>query len=251
MRRITAFGSRFDLRQATAEGRRKMLKSQSFIAIQHTGQHSRQSSGQPFASPGPASCAKSHRPWLPIVIGVMLAGALVYPLPARAASGPCIDAISKEAKKLCGRAEAGDPRGQLAYAVLLLNGHGVAPNERTAAKYLQAAAEQGEPSAQVMYGDMLEHGRGTPRNPSLAARYYQMAADYPDPEKHDDIRRPHPSPRLVTSVAQVNLGYLFEIGNGVPRSLDMAVHYYKIAAAHGDNFAIRSLDRLGLNQAPK
>ena len=75
---------------------------------------------------------------------------------------PARDALKAAARQ-------GDPEGQLAYGIYLLNRHDYAP----AAHWIRKSAEQGLPLAQEMLGVMYHVGAGVPKDLALAEQWFE------------------------------------------------------------------------------
>jgi TPR repeat protein len=119
-------------------------------------------------------------------------------------------AVWVEAAAACGMPEA-----QLRLGRLLLEGKGVAKDERAAFACFLCAAESGDIDARNMLGRCYENGWGTAADPSRAAEHYQIAAE------------------AGYDWAQYNLGHLLLDGIGVPRDRSRAFNWYMRAAAQG------------------
>lgn len=63
------------------------------------------------------------------------------------------------------------------YSILLLEGKGVAKDEKKGLKYLKAAADLHQSYAQNKYGMMLEFGKGVEKDIIKAIEYYKSSAD--------------------------------------------------------------------------
>lgn len=74
-------------------------------------------------------------------------------------------------------ADSGSVRAQLAYALIIDDGHGNPKNLREASKYYRLAADGGSHAAMINIGFMLFDGRGVNRNRKEAADYMKAAAD--------------------------------------------------------------------------
>lgn len=74
-------------------------------------------------------------------------------------------------------ADSGSSRAQLAYALIIDDGHGNPKNLREASKYYRLSADGGNYSAMINIGFMLFDGRGVNRNRKEAVDYMKKAAD--------------------------------------------------------------------------
>ena len=84
-------------------------------------------------------------------------------------------------------------------------------------------AEQGDPKSQWALGSMYYYGKGVPQDFTEAARWYRKSADQGYPR------------------GQYDLGYMYYYGYGVPQDRVKAHNLFWEAAAHGDDYARRSL----------
>lgn len=122
---------------------------------------------------------------------------------------------SKELDVLKARAESGDVRAQLDYAVKLDETHD--PRKwLEATTWYRKAAEKGLAGAQLRLGFMYGTGRGVPKDDAQAVTWYRKAAEQ------------------GLADAQYNLGLTYADGLGVPRDDAVAVTWYRKAAEQGD-----------------
>jgi TPR repeat protein len=112
-----------------------------------------------------------------------------------------------EAAAACGIIEA-----QLRLGRMLLEGQGVAKDERAAFACFTSAAESGDREARNMLGRAYENGWGVAQDMRLAAENYRIAAE------------------AGLDWAQYNLGHLLLDGIGVARIPDEAFVWYMRAA---------------------
>jgi TPR repeat protein len=71
----------------------------------------------------------------------------------------------------------GDPNAQYSLARLYLEGTGVAPDPRQAARWLNLAAEKGHHQAQALLGHLLVSGEGIPRQRPLGLMWLTLARE--------------------------------------------------------------------------
>jgi len=112
-----------------------------------------------------------------------------------------------EAAAACGIAEA-----QVRLGRMLLEGQGVAKDERAAFACFLCAAASGDPEARNMLGRCYENGWGTARDMTRAAENFRAAAE------------------AGLDWAQYNLGHLLLDGTGVARDPSEAFLWYMRAA---------------------
>ena len=115
-----------------------------------------------------------------------------------------------EAAAACGIAEA-----QVRLGRMLLEGHGVAKDERAAFACFLCAAASGDPEAKNMLGRCYENGWGAARDMTRAAENFRAAAEG------------------GLDWAQYNLGHLLLDGTGIARNPDEAFVWYMRAAGQG------------------
>jgi TPR repeat protein len=147
---------------------------------------------------------------------------------------------------------AGFAPSQVAFADLLLQGKGVAKDERRAFSLYQQAAEANYSLAFSGLGDMFMRGVGTPRNSSQAVAWFkrsvsagvveanfQLGQAYDagtgvgiDAEKAVTLYRV--AARQGHAGAQNALGYMYRRGRGAPQSYVNAVKWYQLAADQGE-----------------
>lgn len=113
-------------------------------------------------------------------------------------------------------AEQGNRLAQFDYAMMLLNGEGVAPDPRGAVQWLERAANAGMSQAQYVYGKMFDDGYIVDKSIPQANRWYEKAA------KQGHVQ------------AQAAIANEYFIGRGVPRDYKTAFGWYEKAAQGGD-----------------
>jgi uncharacterized protein len=77
----------------------------------------------------------------------------------------------------------GDSNAQYNLARLYLDGTGVEPDTRQAARWFNLAAEKGHYQAQALLGHLLVSGEGVPRQPARGLMWLTLARDAADPMK--------------------------------------------------------------------
>ena len=85
------------------------------------------------------------------------------------------DTLANDCIKMA--ADSGSVRAQLAYALIIDDGHGIPKNLREASRYYKMAADNGSYAAMINIGFMLFDGRGINRNRKEALSYMKLAAD--------------------------------------------------------------------------
>eukprot|EP00300_Choanocystis_sp_HF-7_P031249 c40452_g1_i1.p1 GENE.c40452_g1_i1~~c40452_g1_i1.p1 ORF type:complete len:382 (-),score=79.79 c40452_g1_i1:114-1223(-) len=125
-------------------------------------------------------------------------------------------------------AEQGNARAQHNLGFMYEEGYGVAPSNEIATYWYLKGAEQGDAGGQNNLGVLIEVGRtGGAASESLAWYWYNKGAL----QKNGN--------------SLFNLGDLYESGRGVERDLDLAIVWYREAAAQGNESACERLRRLG------
>jgi len=81
----------------------------------------------------------------------------------------------------------GDPSAQYHLARLYLDGAGVEPNPRQAARWLNLAAEKGHYQAQALLGHLLVTGEGVPRQRALGLMWLTMAREAAEVAKDESV----------------------------------------------------------------
>ncbi len=125
-----------------------------------------------------------------------------------------------EAAAACGIAEA-----QVRLGRMLLEGRGIAKDERAAFACFLSAAKTGDSDATNMLGRCYENGWGTARDFARAAKHYRIAAE------------------AGLAWAQYNLGHLLLDGTGVARDRGAAFAWYLRAAGQGHERAVNLVAR--------
>jgi hypothetical protein len=125
-----------------------------------------------------------------------------------------------EAAAVCGMPEA-----QLLLGRLLLEGQGVAKDQRAAFACFLCASKSGDIEACNMLGRCYENGWGTAQDMARAAEHYRTAAE------------------AGLAWAQYNLGHLLLDGSGVAQDRDQAFAWYMRAASQGHERAMNLVAR--------
>jgi TPR repeat protein len=119
----------------------------------------------------------------------------------------------------------GLPEAQLRLGRMLLEGKGVAKDEKEALSWFQRASTTGNADALNMVGRCYENGWGVTADYTVAAEYYQRSA------------------QAGHNWAQYNLGHCYLDGNGVVRDTYKAFVWYRKAADQGHVRAMNLLAR--------
>jgi tetratricopeptide (TPR) repeat protein len=106
------------------------------------------------------------------------------------------------------------------------NGTGVRQSYEVASILYEKAAQQGFAAAMTCLGVMYQNGRGVEQSYERAVEYYEQAAD------------------LGYAIAQVNLGNMYRDDLGVEQSYEKAFEHYEQAADLGDADAQYNLGRM-------
>ena len=118
-----------------------------------------------------------------------------------------------EESALIERAKSGEPHAQLLLGLLVDLGYLSGVGLSDATKWIRFAAESGSALAQFVYAESI--WSDSDRDRTEAIRYYESAAT----QGH--------------SLAQNRLGFVYENGLGVSRSMSIAIDWYKRSADGG------------------
>ena len=141
------------------------------------------------------------------------------------AKGVGIGQDEEQAARWLRRAAEGVPEAQYAYARMLAEGRGVAPDMEGARAWFARAADAGIADAQVALAEMMVNGRGGPRDPAAALELFEKAAA----NRH--------------SGAMFALGALHGGGYGMPVDRAVAQRCFRAAAELGHGPAQLMLGR--------
>jgi uncharacterized protein len=130
-------------------------------------------------------------------------------------------------------AEQGYAPAQSNLGVFYRDGRGVQQAPAEAVVWLRKAADQGDPIGQYCLGLQWEAGEGVPQqNYTEAIKWFQKAAE----QGH--------------AVAKLHLGVIYAEGRGVPQDYIRAHMWFNLAAAQGEQKAIRLLDMAAQRMTP-
>jgi localization factor PodJL len=159
---------------------------------------------------------------------------------------------------------AGDMAAQFEIGVRFAEGHGVAPNPREAARWLEFAARQGLAPAQFRLGGYYEKGIGVKKDLAAARDLYLSAAAKGNGKAMHNLavlyaqgingRSDYHSAALWFRKAadrgitdsQFNLAILYSRGTGTPQDYAEAYKWFALAAKEGDAEAAARRDEIGL-----
>ena len=157
---------------------------------------------------------------------------------------------------------AGSPSAQYDLAQRLLDGRGLAQDQKAAALWFRQAASAGFAPAEFRLGALYQRGVGVERDPAAAKRWYSEAARLgnaraahnlgvmdaePLGEKADYAEAAKWFRRAAqTGIrdSQFNLGVLYARGVGVDQDLRESWMWFSLAAAQGDAEAARKRDEV-------
>jgi uncharacterized protein len=166
-------------------------------------------------------------------------------------------------------AEQGVVKAQNKLGLMYVKGMGVAKNYGKAIDWWNLAAAQGNGIAQTNLGWMHETGKGVPKDAQKAANWYQLASNQGIAKAQKRLnflldktnlfdtainllgRKEFATAlQLFTDLAgkgmaeaQINLGMMFEGGQGVPQDFKEAIRWYRLAADQG---LIKAQEKLNL-----
>lgn len=163
-------------------------------------------------------------------------------------------------------ADAGDPIAQAKAGLAYRDGKGTSKNLKLAFDYFLLSAKQGDVSGEFYVGNMLKNGLGTKKDIAAAVEYYKRAA-LKGSESADanlasiymtepsnvnyNLALIHLRKSLTYSISQVNLGWLYEYGFGVPQNYTKAHMWYNLAASSGNQVGIKNRSSLEKKLLPQ
>jgi len=160
-------------------------------------------------------------------------------------------------------AERGNVDAQIQVAYMYQQGDGVPKDGAQALEWYRKAAEQGSARAGRYIGEAFHFGYGIPKNLEEAVRWYKWAAEEGDIQAYESLGYYYKETGNYSEAisyyrkaaaqlasAQVELGEMYEKGLGVPRSLNKAAYWYRLAANNKDFVAwndsgLKGLERIG------
>jgi TPR repeat protein len=159
------------------------------------------------------------------------------------------------------QANDGDAVAQYNLGLMYATGQGVSQDYVMAAIWLRKAAEQGYAFAQSNLGTLYRDGRGVPSDPAEAVAWFQKAADQGDPiaqyclglqwaagegvprqDYTEAIKWFQMAAEQGHAIAKLHLGVMYAEGRGVPQNYIRAHMWFSLAAAQGEQKAIKLLD---------
>lgn len=162
-------------------------------------------------------------------------------------------------------AGTGNPRAQFELGKQIEAGKGIEPSLELAFYYYGLAAEQNYLPALLRMARGFEEGRGVDQSHPQARYYYQLAADQGNTRaqiefihyllgqgKQADnelairylklvIQTSQEASLRILSFCEYTLATCLEIGIGIKKSVESALHYYFLAADHGNKMAQKRL----------
>ena len=102
-------------------------------------------------------------------------------------------------------------------------------------KTIQERAEAGDAEAQSNLGVMYEKGEGVPKDYVEAVKWYRKAAEQGDAYGQKQLVKWYrKAAEQGVAIAQVNLGWMYDNGEGVPKDSSEATKWYRKAAKQGN-----------------
>jgi localization factor PodJL len=187
--------------------------------------------------------------------------------PARPAGGDKLPAAIGGAP-LRMAAAAGTAAAEYEVGVRYAEGHGVPVNFSEAARWLEFAAKQGVTPAQFRLGSLYEKGTGVKKDVAAAIRLYTAAAEKGHAKAMHNLAVLYaegaagkPDYRMAAqwfrkasdhgvSDSQYNLAILYARGIGMEQNLAESYKWFAIAAAFGDQEAVKKRDEIGARLDP-
>ena len=191
------------------------------------------------------------------------------PLEIERGSSDLVPAIPPDApQSLRDAVIAGSPGAQYELAQRLLEGRGVAQNQRAAAQWFERAAVAGLAPAQFRIGMLYEKGIGVSSDRFTARRWYFQAAQSGNARAAHNLAVMYAEPpddkpnyaeaakwfrkagELGVRDSQFNLGVLYARGLGVSQDLGQSWLWFSLAAAQGDADAEKKRDEVASKMDP-
>jgi uncharacterized protein len=144
-------------------------------------------------------------------------------------------------------AEQKDGKAQNSLGVLYWIGNGVEKDKTEAVRWYRKAARQGNGNAMFNLGAAYYNGEGVSVNDTLAYAWFILSSETGNPGGQDAAKRSQEERPDRFNDACVAIGQMYEKGEDLPKSLDLAVAWYRKAATKGDGDAAISLASLYLN----
>jgi TPR repeat protein len=153
-------------------------------------------------------------------------------------------------------AQQGFSLAELALAKAYENGNGVKEDDSKAVQFYRLAAEHGEIEAQMTLATSYEYGSlGLNKSVVEAVDWYKRAAAQGNRAAQKKLWEISPDLTEVASwyrseadrgkvYAQINLGWAYGMGRGVPQDDAEAAKWYRLAAERGENRAQVTLARI-------
>lgn len=152
-------------------------------------------------------------------------------------------------------ADQGHSQAQVSLAILYESGLGVEKDYHQAFHYVKLAANQGSPVGFAVLGKFYAEGKGIEKSPNVAIHYYLMAAEHGNVTAWDSLAEAYEHGIGVEAseekayyyrqkifkhhrekanegdpIDQMIVGWLFENGEGIEKSMKSAIHYYQLSA---------------------
>jgi TPR repeat protein len=125
-------------------------------------------------------------------------------------------------------AEQNNAYGQNNLGVMYNYGQGVGKDYSQAFYWFKKSAEQNNAYGQNNLGTMYRDGQGVEKDYNQAFYWFKKSAEQNNAD------------------GQGNLGWMYEYGFGTTKNMAEAIRLYRLAAANNSEWAIKSLERLGI-----
>ena len=135
-------------------------------------------------------------------------------------------------------AEQGNAEAQFNLGLTYRNGEGVVRDDAEAVKWFIKAARQNLSSAQFTLGLIYEEGKGVKQDTTEAVEWYRKAAQQGEEEALNNLIA---MGNRGNSIAQFNLGVMYEEGDGVGQDDAEAAKWYRRAAEQEHENALNRL----------
>jgi TPR repeat protein/V8-like Glu-specific endopeptidase len=163
-------------------------------------------------------------------------------------------------------ADAGDVGAQNQTGLAYRNGEGVTKDYKKALEYFKKSAHLGDADGLFYIGYAYSMGQGVEKNAKLAIEFYEKSAKNGSNQALSNIgwmylgngmEKNYPVAAgffrrsLTNTSSQANLGWMYSNGSGVPQNFSRAHMWYNLAAAAGNEFAIKNKPVLERRMLPQ
>lgn len=131
-------------------------------------------------------------------------------------------------------AEQGNEKAQNNLAILYWTGDGVEQDKAEAVRWYRKAARQGDANAMFNLGAAYYNGEGVTVNDTLAYAWFLLASEAGNSSGQDAAQRSQRDDGpLAFSEACLSIGQMYDKGEDLPKSTELAATWYRKAAEKG------------------